>query len=129
MIGGLECWKPCFQHFNVTIKVGVLPHETFMTEKFKKCVETAEILINYAEEIIDIATELQYILVEREGIKQDSEGYSSQKMPELRTSGSNEERTQEAKREVDTSLEVQKVYVPIFRISKNNGSAGKSVEA
>lgn len=88
-----------------------------MTEKFKNCVETAEIMINYAETIIDLATELQYLLVEHEAVKEDKESNSFEKMPELRTRGGGKERTQTPTGEMDSSVEVQKLYVPIYRLS------------
>lgn len=91
-----------------------------MTEKLKNCVETAEIMINYAETIIDLATELQYLLVEQEGVKQDKQRYTPEKMPELRLRGSDKERAQTSEREVDSSVEVQKMYVPVFRLSAKN---------
>ena len=91
-----------------------------MTEKFKNCVETAEIMINYAETIIDLATELQYLLVEQEGVKQDKQVNPPQKMSELRSHRGKKERTQKAKGEVGTNISVQKLYVPIFRLSQKD---------
>ena len=91
-----------------------------MTEKFKNCVETAEIMINYAETIIDLATELQYLLVEQEGVKQDKQVNTPQKMSELRSHRGKKERTQKAKGEVDTNISVQKLYVPVFRLSQTD---------
>lgn len=91
-----------------------------MTEKFKNCVETAEIMINYAETIIDLATELQYLLVEHEGVKQDKQVNTPQKMSELRSHRGKKERTQKAEGEVDTDVSVQKLYVPIFRLSQTH---------
>ena len=91
-----------------------------MTEKFKNCVETAEIMINYAENIIDLATELQYLLVEQEGVKQDKQVNTPQKMSELRSHRGKKERTQKAKGEVGTDVSVQKLYVPIFRLSQTD---------
>lgn len=99
-----------------------------MTEKLKNCVETAEIMINYAETIIDLATELQYLLVEREGVKEDKAGYTLKKMPELRTRGSDKERSQTSEGEMDSSVEVQKLYVPVFRLSEKNVRADESSE-
>ena len=99
-----------------------------MTEKFKNCVETAEIMINYAESIIDLATELQYLLVEQEGVKQDKQSYSLEKVPELRLCGSDKERAQISTGEMEASVEVQKLYVPVFRLSQKNVCADKSVE-
>lgn len=91
-----------------------------MTEKFKNCVETAEIMINYAETIIDLATELQYLLVEHEGVKQDKQVNTPQKMSELRLHRSEEERTQKTEGEMDSNVSVQKLYVPVFRLSKTD---------
>ena len=91
-----------------------------MTEKLKNCVETAEIMINYAETIIDLATELQYLLIEREGVKQDKQSYSLEEVSKLRICGSDKERTQISKREMDSSVEVQKLYVPVFRLSQKD---------
>lgn len=92
-----------------------------------KSAEIIEILINYAEELIDLATELQYILVERYGIQwgdNDSKQKSilQQEMPILPICGGKEERTQNSPQETNTSLSVQKVYVPVFRLSANNTS-------
>lgn len=92
----------------------------FMTEKFKNCVETAEIMINYAETIIDLATELQYLLVEQEGVKQDKQSHTLEEVSELRKCGCDKKRTQTSKGEMDSSVQVQKLYVPIFRLSKKN---------
>lgn len=100
-----------------------------MTKKLKNCVETAEIMINYAETIIDLATELQYLLVEREGVKEDKAGYTLEKMPELRTRGSDKERSQTSEGEMGSSVEVQKLYVPVFRLSAKNECADKSSES
>ena len=91
-----------------------------MTEKFKNCVETAEIMINYAESIIDLATELQYLLVEQEGVKADRQSNTPQKMSELRSHRGKKERTQKAKGEVGTNISVQKLYVPVFRLSQTD---------
>ena len=91
-----------------------------------KSAEIAEILINYAEQIIDYATELQYLLVERYGIERgdnDSQQASilQQEMPLLPVCGGAEKRTQELPQEMGTNLSVQKMYVPVFRLSANNG--------
>lgn len=93
-----------------------------------KSAEIAEILINYAEQIIDYATELQYLLVERYGIERgdnDSKQTSilQQDLSLLSIQGSAEERTQELQKKVDSSLPVQKMYVPVFRLSAPNASA------
>lgn len=98
-----------------------------MTEKFKNCIETAEIMINYAETIIDLATELQYLLVEQEGVKQDKQSYSLEKVSELRECGSNKERTQTPEGEMGASVEVQKVYLPVYRLSTKNVRTDESV--
>ena len=99
-----------------------------MTEKLKNCVETAEIMINYAETIIDLATELQYLLVEQEGVKQDKQSYSLEKVSELRECGSNKERTQISETQMDSNVSMQKVYVPVFRLSSKNVSTDESVK-
>lgn len=99
-----------------------------MTEKLKNCVETAEIMINYAETIIDLATELQYLLVEQEGVKQDKQSYSLEKVSELRECGSNKERTQISKTQMGSSVQMQKLYVPVFRLSTKNIRTDESVE-
>ena len=93
-----------------------------------KSAEIAEILINYAEEIIDLATELQYLLVERYGIERgdfDSKQTSllQQDLSLLSFCGSKKERTQETTQEVGASLPVQKMYVPVFRLPKINTSS------
>lgn len=77
-------------------------------------------MINYAETIIDLATELQYLLVEHEGVKQDKQVNTPQKMSELRLHRGKKERTQKAKGEVDTNISVQKLYVPVFRLSQKD---------
>ena len=100
-----------------------------MAEKFKNCVETAEIMINYAETIIDLATELQYLLIEQEGAKQDRQSYSPQEVPELRKCGCDKKRTPTAEGEMDSSVQVQKLYVPVFRLSAKNGRTNESAEA
>lgn len=100
-----------------------------MTEKFKNCVETAEIMINYAETIIDLATELQYLLVEQEGVKIDKQSNSLEEVPELRECGCDKKRTPFTEGEMDSSVQVQKLYVPVFRLSAKNVSADKSAEA
>ena len=99
-----------------------------MTEKLKNCVESAEIMINYAETIIDLATELQYLLVEQEGVKQDKQSYSLEEVPKLRICGSDKERTQVSTGEMEAGVEVQKLYVPIFRLSKKNICPNESIE-
>ena len=86
-----------------------------MTEKFKNCVETAEIMINYAESII-----------EQEGVKADKQSNTPQKMSELRSHRSDEERTQKVEGEVDTNISVQKLYVPVFRLSQTNVRTNES---
>lgn len=100
----------------------------YMTEKFKNCVETAEIMINYAESIIDLATELQYLLVEQEGVKQDKQKYSLEKVSELRKCGSDKERTPIPQTQMGTSVSMQKLYVPVFRLSTKNVRTDESIE-
>lgn len=100
-----------------------------MTEKLKNCVETAEIMINYAETIIDLATELQYLIVEQEGVKQDKQRYTPEKMPELRECRCDKKRTQTTQGEMDSSVQVQKLYVPVFRLSEKNVCTVESAEA
>lgn len=90
-----------------------------------KSAEIAEILINYAEEIIDLATELQYLLVERYGIEWgDSNSEQAcilqQKMPILPVHRGKEKRTQETPQEVGANISMQKLYVPVFRLQANN---------
>lgn len=99
-----------------------------MTEKLKNCVESAEIMINYAETIIDLATELQYLLVEQEGVKTDKTSYTLEKVPELRICGSDKKRTQTSTGEMDSNVEMQKLYVPIFRLSAKNVRPNESTE-
>lgn len=99
-----------------------------MTEKLKNCVETAEIMINYAETIIDLATELQYLLVEQEGVKQDKQSNSLEEVPELRKCGSNKERTQISQTKMGSSISMQKLYVPVFRLSTKNVRTNESIE-
>lgn len=100
-----------------------------MTEKLKNCVETAEIMINYAETIIDLATELQYLLIEREGVKQDKQGYTLEEMSELRKCGGDKKRSQNAQGEMDSNVQVQKLYVPVFRLSEKNVRTDESAKA
>lgn len=125
-------WETCFPRFHVSTSEregeSYPPLITFMTEKFKNCVETAEIMINYAETIIDLATELQYLLVEQEAVKEDKESNSFEEVPELRTRGCGKERTQTFEREMDTSLDVQKLYLPVFRLSAKNVRPNESVK-
>lgn len=125
-------WETCFPRFHVSTseKEGESspPLITFMTEKFKNCVETAEIMINYAETIIDLATELQYLLVEQEGVKQDKQGCTLEKVSKLRVCGSDKERTPVSTGEMEASVEVQKLYVPVFRLSKKNVCTNESIE-
>lgn len=95
-----------------------------------KSAEIAEILINYAEEIIDLATELQYLLVERYGIEWgDSNSEQArilqQKMPLLPIHRGAEERTQEPQEKMGTNISMQKLYVPVFRLSATNGGTDK----
>lgn len=99
-----------------------------MTEKLKNCVETAEIMINYAESIIDLATELQYLLIEQEGMKQDKQSNTLEKVPKLRICGSDKERAQTFKKQMDTSVQVQKMYVPVYRLSTKNIRTDESIE-
>lgn len=96
--------------------------------KLIKSAEIAEILINYAEQIIDYATELQYLLVERYGIERGDNNSKQtnilqQDLSLLSIQGSAKERTQELPKKVDSSLPVQKMYVPVFRLSAPNESA------
>lgn len=125
-------WETCFPRFHVSTfeKEGESfpPLITFMTEKFKNCVETAEIMINYAETIIDLATELQYLLVEYEAVKEDKESNPLEKMPELRTRGSSKERTPTLEGEMGASVDVQKVYLPVYRLSTKNVRTNESIE-
>lgn len=99
-----------------------------MTEKLKNCVETAEIMINYAETIIDLATELQYLLVEQEGVKQDKQSYTLEKVSQLRECRSDKERAQKFEEQMDTSIQVQKMYVPVYRLSSKNIRTDESIE-
>ena len=99
-----------------------------MTEKLINCVETAEIMINYAETIIDLATELQYLLIEQEGAKQDKQSYTLEKVPELRLCGSDKERTQTPAGEMGASVDVQKLYIPVYRLSAKNVRANESAK-
>lgn len=99
-----------------------------MTEKLKNCVETAEIMINYAETIIDLATELQYLLIEQEGVKQDKQSYTLEEVSELRKCRSNKERPQIPQTQMDSSISMQKMYVPVFRLSTKNIRTDESVE-
>lgn len=125
-------WETCFPRFHVSTSEregeSFPPLITFMTEKFKNCVETAEIMINYAETIIDLATELQYLIIEQEGVKQDKQSYTLEKVPELRLCGSDKERAQISTGEMETSVEVQKMYIPVFRLSQKNVCTDKSVK-
>lgn len=93
-----------------------------------KSAEIAEILINYAEEIIDLATELQYLLVERYGIEwgdnnSEQTGILQQKMPILPVCGSTKERAPEPPEKMGTNISMQKLYVPVFRLQTNNGGS------
>lgn len=104
------------------------PFLLYMTEKFKNCVETAEIMINYAENIIDLATELQYLLIEQEGVKQDKQSNSLKEVPELRICGSEKERAQIFEKEMGANISVQKLYVPVFKLSTKNVRTAESIE-
>lgn len=91
-----------------------------------KSAEIAEILINYAEEIIDLATELQYLLVERYGIEwgdnnTKQEGILREKMSVLPVHRGEEKRTPQSSQEMGASVSMQKLYVPVFRLQANNG--------
>lgn len=93
-----------------------------------KSAEIVEILINYATEIIDLATELQYILIERYGIQWgDNDSQQTcllqQEMPILPICGGEEKRTQTAQGENGAGISVQKLYVPVFRLPKYNAGA------
>lgn len=99
-----------------------------MTEKLKNCVESAEIMINYAETIIDLATELQYLLIEQEGVKQDKQSNSLEEMPKLRKCRSDKERAQVPQTQMDSSISMQKLYVPVFRLSTKNIRTDESIE-
>lgn len=125
-------WETCFPRFHVSTSEregeSSPPLITFMTEKFKNCVETAEIMINYAETIIDLATELQYLLVEQEGVKQDKQSCTLEKVSKLRVCGSDKERAPISTGEMEASVEVQKLYVPVFRLSQKNVCTNESIE-
>lgn len=125
-------WETCFPRFHVSTfereGESYPPLITFMTEKFKNCIETAEIMINYAETIIDLATELQYLLVEQEAVKQDKKSYTLEEVPELWECGSNKERTQTPKGEMGASVDVQKVYLPVYRLSAKNVRTAESIK-
>lgn len=125
-------WETCFPRFHVSTsereEESFPPLITFMTEKFKNCVETAEIMINYAETIIDLATELQYLLVEQEAVKEDKESNSFEEMPELRSRGGGKERTQIFEKELGPSVDVQKLYVPVYRLSQKNICPDESIK-
>lgn len=102
-----------------------------MEEKLIKDVGALELIINYAETIIDEATELQCVLIEQErNQKNEKESNLPKKMPELRELGSNKERTQNTKEKKEASVDVQKLYIPVYRLSQKNNrpnkSAGKS---
>lgn len=125
-------WETCFPRFHVSTSEregeSYPPLITFMTDKFKNCIATAEIMINYAETIIDLATELQYLLIEQEGVKQDKQSHTPEKMSELRLHRGKEERSQISEEEVGTSVDVQKLYLPVFRLSTKNVCAKSSIE-
>lgn len=125
-------WETCFPRFHVSTSEregeSLPPFLRYMTEKFKNCVETAEIMINYAETIIDLATELQYLLVEQEAVKEDKESNSFEEVPELRTRGCGKERTQTFEGEMGASVDVQKLYIPVYRLSQKNVCPDESVE-
>lgn len=97
-------------------------------EKTTKPLEIVEILINYAEEIIDIATELQYLLIERLAIKNDKrddinskqESILSENVSVLQKRGGAEKWTQNKQEEESASISMQKLYVPVFRLSAHN---------
>lgn len=135
-------WEACFPHFNAPCR-GKLPLLTYILVKRKKgekdinieknnnsilkSAEIAEILINYAEEIIDLSTELQYLLVERYGIERgDNDSKQArilqQEVSILPVCRSKEERTQNTQTQTSTSLSVQKMYVPVFRLSASDTS-------
>lgn len=125
-------WETCFPRFHVSTfereGESYPPLITFMTEKFKNCIATAEIMINYAETIIDLATELQYLLVEYEAVKKDKESYSFEEVSELRPCGCSKERTPTLEGEMGASVDVQKVYLPVYRLSAKNVRPDESAE-
>lgn len=143
----LECVNSQFARFNGS-RLGKLPHKktrkahtshthrkrrknTIFSEneeKTTKTLEIVEILINYAEEIIDIATELQYLLIERLAIKNDKrddinskqESILSENVSVLQKRGGAEKWTQNKQEEESASISMQKLYVPVFRLSAHN---------
>ena len=100
-----------------------------MEKKLIQDVGALEIIINYAEAIIDEATELQCVLIEQErNQKNEKQSNLPKKMPELRELGSNKERSQNTEEKKETSVEVQKMYIPVYRLSQKNNSPNKSAE-
>ena len=92
-------------------------------ENIEKCIEIAELLINCAEDLIDNATELQYLLIERSGIQNEQTiDFLQKEVPKMRLSVGEKERSQKTEKQEETSLSVQKMYVPIFRLSAYNDS-------
>lgn len=92
-------------------------------ENIEKCIEIAELLINCAEDLIDNATELQYLLVERSGIQNEQEtNFLQEEVSKMRLSVGEEERAQKTQKQKETSISMQKLYVPIFRLSAHNDS-------
>ena len=86
-------------------------------------------MINYAEEIIDLATELQYLIIEHEGVLDDKQSDTFKKMPEMRAHRGNQKRTQTTTQKEDTSVDVQKLYVPVYRLSATHTSTNKSFKS
>ena len=96
-------------------------------ENIEKCIEIAELLINCAEDLIDNATELQYLLVERSGIQNEqANDFLQKEVSKMRLSMGEEERTQKAQKQEETGFSVSKMYVPVFRLSAHNNSTAES---
>ena len=106
---------------------GILPpfsHKSFMNYDFFK--EKCEIIINLAMEIIDECTELDYSIDENytkfRG-EDNTEGDMVQEMPKMRLLPCKEKRTQTIEEKANTDLSMQRVRLPVFRLSQSYRNA------
>jgi hypothetical protein len=91
-----------------------------LNEKTKKLIESLEIIQNLAEEIIDEVCTVQEELIKNKENTNQNTPNTYQKVSSMCEYVRNQERTQKTKRENGTGLQVQKMYVPIFRLSYAN---------
>jgi hypothetical protein len=91
-----------------------------LNEKTKKLIESLEIIQNLAEAIIDEACTVQEELIKNKENTNQNTPNTYKKVSAVCEYVRNQERTQKTKGENGTSLQVQKMYVPIFRLSYAN---------